>query len=213
MVLDDPFDDPEPKPGPLFTFGSYKGLKDGAGHLRGNTGTGVGNQYLHDAAKFVLPVNVTCADMQTSAVRHGVLGVDYQVGQYLADLVGGNNGIRKRTQPRQQFNVRSLELPAQNEQCVFNNGVDADRFDLFGVAIESQHLANNASHTLCLRLKNVVNGRCALRNGTGQKIDGVLDRFHGVVDLMGDGGRQTSCRGELFYLQHATFHFELLHFA
>src|SRR6185437_2352656 len=58
-----------------------------------------------------------------------------------------------------------------------------------------------------------VNRHHIFRNGAGQEVDGVLDRLHGVVHLMGDGGSQAAGGGELLNLQHAPLHLELLHLA
>ena len=84
---------------------------------------------------------------------------------------------------------------------------------MFGIAVETKHLANNAGHALGFRFQDVVNGRGTLRHGAGEQVDGVLNGLHGVVHLMGDGGGQAAGGGKLLDLQHAALDLELLHLA
>ena len=111
------------------------------------------------------------------------------------------------------LHIGALQLAVEQQQCVFNDRVHIYGLDLFCVPVQAQHLPHDTCHALGLRLQNAVDRHGAFRNGADQQVNSVLNRLHGVVDLMGNGGGQPSGSGELLDFQHAALDFELFHLA
>ena len=150
MVLNDAFHNPKPQAGAFFSLGGDKRLENRPYHLRGNAGTGIGDQNPHPSMEIILPRNMAGANHQFASIGHGILGVDDQVREHLADLVGSDDCVRQSTQIRLDFHVGALELAGQQQQGIFDDGIHVDRLDLFGVAVQAEHLAHDAGNALRL---------------------------------------------------------------
>src|SRR5947207_13404222 len=91
VVLNDAFHNPKSQARAFFSLGGDKWLENRPQHLRGNAGAGIGNQYSHPSMEIILPRNMAGANHQFAFDGHGLLGVDDQVREHLADLVGGDD--------------------------------------------------------------------------------------------------------------------------
>src|SRR5258707_3935396 len=152
MVLYDALHDPESQARSFFSLGGNKGFKNRANHLWRDTGAGISDKDAYPSVEIVGAGTMAAAQAQSTAVGHGVLGIDDQVGKHLADLVGGNHRVRQDFQFRLRFHVGALELAVQQQQRVLNNRIDADRLALLRVAIQTQHLPHNAGYPLGFRI-------------------------------------------------------------
>src|SRR5437764_10603016 len=113
MVLNDAFHNPKSQAGAFFSLGGDKRLENRPDHLRGNAGTGIGYQNPHPSMEIILPRNMAGANHQFASIGHGILGVDDQVREPLADLVGSDDCVRQTTQIFLDLHVGALELSGQ----------------------------------------------------------------------------------------------------
>ncbi len=107
-------------------------------------------------------------------------------------------------------NAGPFELACEQQQRVFHHAVNVHVAHLFGAAIQAQHLPHDTRHALRLGFQNFVNRPRLRLHLVGKQEDAVLNRFHGIVHLMGDGAGQATRSGKLFHFQHAPLQPQLL---
>src|SRR5438045_848284 len=211
MALDNAFDNPQSEARALLAFGANERIEHGITNFRRDAHPSVGHNDT-DMAVSSARLGVPRFEDELSPIRHAVLRIYDQIRKQLPELVSGAFYRREVTHALVHGDARLGERTREQRQGVFDNAVKVKAPQVPRVTVESQHLPDNAGDALGLTSQSFVNGlRFGIQAGLKQ-IDGILDRLHGIVDLMSDGSCELAGSCEFLHLEHSALHLELLEF-
>src|SRR5437016_4231692 len=96
--------------------------------------------------------NLLGTNNQFAAIGHAVAGVDYEIREQLAELVGGTLNRRNLAQPLVHGDTDFCQRAPEKGEGIFGNGVEIESAELNCIPVEAQHLADNAGYPLSLGL-------------------------------------------------------------
>src|SRR5690348_2551743 len=99
---------------------------------------------------------------------------------------------------------------SKQRKRVFNYAVQIEAAERGRVAIKAQHLAHNPRDSLILGAERLENRLPLWIQFPTEQMNGVFHGFEWIIDLMGNGPRQTAGGGEFLHLKHAPLHLQLL---
>ena len=204
VAFDDFFCDPETEASADVFFGGEEWLEDAIAMFCCDAGAVVFNGDSDDLARwFVVVSGVFVAgdfDANDAVIGDGVGGVGDEVGDGLLEFAGEAVDGGTVFEVALDGDVLGAEFVGVDVEDRFDEGGKIDFVGEFGFAIEAEGLAGDVGDAIELLL-----GEGEMRDGgVGDAFGGpgdedeVADGFERVVDLVGDGGGETSGGGEFF---------------
>src|SRR6201996_653200 len=207
MLVDDGLADPQAEAGTGCALGGEEGLKDArlGGLVYAASCICHGDVYALRAGKRLL-TNRGAEGEAAAIPLHGIDGVADEVGEYLTDLAvvglyGGQFAIAPLDGDRIAAQARLVEGDHAFQQIV-HVGVHRPG----ALAVEAQGLGGDVGDAveLLLRDAQVLLRSLVEAGGTDEK-EAVGDGLERIVDLMRDGGGESSCGSQLLGAPHDLF--------